>query len=201
MEGAGKSTQLRLVAEALRGRGVEPIVTREPGGTAVGETLRELLLDERRPIGTLTELFLILAARAAFVEEVVAPALDAGRIVLTDRYDLSTLAYQGGGRGLDLVQLRHVNQVATGGIRPDLYIVLDVGVREGRARQRAGAVDRIESEEEDFHLRVAEAYRQLAESQANVALVDGRGEIEVVFRSVWQVLTTHFPETFPPEPG
>lgn len=201
MEGAGKSTQLRRVAEALRGRGVEPVVTREPGGTAVGEALRELLLDERRTIGRLTELFLILAARAAFVEEVVAPALEAGRIVLTDRYDLSTFAYQGGGRGLDLLQLRRVNRVATCGIRPDLYIVLDVDVREGRARRPNAEVDRIESEGEGFHLRVAETYRQLAESQPNVALVDGRQEIERVFRSVWRVLASRFPETFPPEPG
>lgn len=201
MEGAGKTTQLRLVEEALRERGYEPVVTREPGGTEVGESIRKVLLDGPDSIGPITELFLILAARAAFVDRVVRPALAAARIVLTDRYDLSTLAYQGGGRNLDLQRLHSINDLATGGLRPDLYLVLDVDIDEGVRRRGVTRGDRIESQGDAFHRRVAEVYRKLAEERPDVALVDGRGEIEEVFRSVWEVLGAYFPETFAPDAG
>jgi dTMP kinase len=144
------------------------------------------------------ELMLMLAARSAFVREVVRPALEAGRVVLTDRYELSTFAYQGGGRGLPLETVMDVNALATGGLSPDLSIILDVEVDLGRGRQAKRTADRIEGEDLDFHRRVAEAYRSLARERPTVALVDGRGEIEQVFEGVWGVLSTRFPETFPP---
>jgi dTMP kinase len=173
-------------------------VTREPGGTAAGEAIRSIVLDRRFELDPVAELMLMLAARSVFVRDVVAPALDAGRIVLTDRYELSTFAYQGAGRGLPLETVKSLNALATGGLRPDLCIVLDVDAEQGLARGRPAGRDRIEGEDLEFHRRVAEAYRELARTEPDVALVDGRGEIEEVFTAVWSALSARFPETFPP---
>jgi dTMP kinase len=118
--------------------------------------------------------------------------------VLTDRYELSTFAYQGGGRGLPMAKLRQLNDLATGGRRPDLSVVFDVEVEEGQARGRRTGRDRIEGEGIEFHYRVAEAYREMAHMAPDVALVDGRLEIEKVFAAVWDALSARFPETFLP---
>jgi dTMP kinase len=201
VEGAGKSTQIKLVANQLRGAGIEPVVTREPGGTRAGEAIRAVALDREHDLDPMAELLLMLAARSVFVREVVRPAHDAGRIVLTDRYELSTFAYQGGGRGISMDVIQELNAMATGGLSPDLSLIIDVDVDQGRARQARGTADRIEGEELSFHRRVAEAYRELAYSRPDVALVDGRGEIELVFAAVWGVLNSRFPETFPPREG
>jgi dTMP kinase len=196
VEGAGKSTQIRLVADQLRLSGTEPVVTREPGGTRAGEAIRKVALDRDLDLDPMAELLLMLAARSAFVRQVVRPARQAGRVVLTDRYELSTFAYQGGGRGLSIDSILPLNDLATGGLSPDLSLVLDVDVEQGRTRQARSAADRIEGEELDFHRRVAEAYRELAYTRPDVALVDGRGEIQQVFAAVWGVLSARFPETF-----
>jgi dTMP kinase len=201
VEGAGKSTQIKLVANQLRGAGIEPVVTREPGGTRAGEAIRAVALDREHDLDPMAELLLMLAARSVFVREVVRPAHDAGRIVLTDRYELSTFAYQGGGRGISMDVIQELNAMATGGLSPDLSLIIDVDVDQGRARQARGTADRIEGEELSFHRRVAEAYRELAYSRPDVALVDGRGEIELVFAAVWGVLNSRFPETFAPREG
>jgi dTMP kinase len=198
VEGSGKSTQIQLIAAALKELGADPVVTREPGGTAAGEAIRAVVLDRDLQLDAVAELMLMLAARSVFVREVVEPALAAGRIVLADRYELSTFAYQGGGRGLPLEKLRQLNDLATGGRRPDLSVVLDVEVEEGQARGRRSRRDRIEGEEIEFHYRVAEAYREMARPAPDVALVDGRLEIEKVFVAVWDALSARFPETFPP---
>lgn len=200
IEGSGKSTQVELVARALRAAGVDPLVTREPGGTAAGEAIRAVALDPDLSINSIAELMLMLAARSVFVDEVVRPALESGRIVLADRYELSTLAYQGDGREVGIEVARELNQLATRGLSPDLNLVLDVDVETGLAR-RGGVRDRIEGEEPRFHQRVAEAYRFLAGTEANVALVDGRGEIKGVFAAVWETLSKRFPETFSPRKG
>ena len=197
VEGSGKSTQIRLLAGALRELGVEAVMTREPGGTAAGEAIRAVALDKELHLDAVAELMLMLAARSVFVSEVVKPALAAGRVVLTDRFELSTFAYQGGGRGLPLDRIKEINDMATEGIRPDLCLVLDVEVEGGQGRGLSSARDRIEREDIEFHRRVAEAYRRLAVSEPNVALVDGRGEIEEVFAAVWKALSMRFPETFP----
>jgi dTMP kinase len=201
VEGAGKSTQIRLVADELRRSATKPVVTREPGGTRAGEAIRAVALDRDLHLDPVAELMLMLAARSVFVREVVRPAHDAGRIILTDRYELSTFAYQGGGRGLSIDVIQELNALATGGLSPDLSLILDVDVDQGRARQARNAADRIEGEELDFHRRVAQAYRELAYSRPDVALVDGRGEIEQVFAAVWGALNSRFPETFPPREG
>jgi dTMP kinase len=198
VEGSGKSTQVQLVAAALRGIGFDPVVTREPGGTAAGEAIRAIALDRDLHLDPVAELMLMLAARAVFVREVVKPALESGRLVLADRYELSTFAYQGGGRRLPMARVREINDLATGGLRPDLSVILDVGVEEGQARGFRQGRDRIENEDLEFHHRVAAAYRELARSEPDVAFVDGRGEIEKVHAVVWEALSARFPETFPP---
>jgi dTMP kinase len=198
VEGSGKSTQIRLVAEGLRECGVEPVVTREPGGTRAGEAIRAVALDRDLELDPVAELMLMLAARAVFVREVVKPALEAGRIVLTDRSELSTFAYQGGGRGLPLARIKALNSLATDGLSPDLNVLLDVDVDQGQSRGSGAGGDRIEREDRAFHQRVAEAYRELARSEPNVAKVDGRPLIEEVFSAVWEALSARFPETFVP---
>ncbi len=183
-------------------------MSREPGGTAVGEGIRELLLERREmEISPETELFLILAARAAFVREVVTPALARGEVVLADRFQLSTFAYQGFGRGLELEAVRTANRFATGGLSPDLTVLLDVPVLEGLGRQRAmGKVrDRMEDGGQDFLRKVREGYRTLAREEEDVVLLDGTLSSEAVHGRVVELLRTrfpgHFPETFTASPG
>ena len=208
VEGAGKTTQVELLRHRFTQEGVSHTVSREPGGTAVGEGIRELLLERREmEISPETELFLILAARAAFVREVVTPALARGEVVLADRFQLSTFAYQGFGRGLELEAVRTANRFATGGLSPDLTVLLDVPVLEGLGRQRAmGKVrDRMEDGGQDFLRKVREGYRTLAREEEDVVLLDGTLSSEAVHGRVVELLRTrfpgHFPETFTASPG
>lgn len=198
-EGAGKSTQAALLAAWLTQAGIRHRVAREPGGTPVGEAIRSVVLgrtDLEMPAES--ELFLILAARAAFVRDVVRPAIEAGELVLADRFALSTLAYQGYARGLDLDEVRHAVALATGGLQPDLYIVLDVPVAEGAARQKHGGKDpdRIEREGETFLRRVRDGYLDLAEREANVRVISGEGAPEEVHVRIRNLLQSEFPGTF-----
>ncbi|MDI6710762.1 MAG: dTMP kinase [Thermoanaerobacterales bacterium] len=172
VDGAGKSTQVSLAAEALRGRGREVLVTREPGGTRLGEAVRRLLLDVKNAEMTgETEALLYAAARAQCVREVIAPALRRGTVVLCDRFADSTLAYQGYGRGLDLELLRRINDLATGGLYPALTVVLDLPVDEARLRLADGRRDRLEREAADFHERVRAGYLALAAAAPDTYLV------------------------------
>lgn len=201
-EGAGKSTQVRLLEAWLRERGHDPLVTREPGGTPLGEETRRLLL-ETDDVPAPAELLLMLAARAVLVEEVIRPALAAGRVVLSDRFHLSTLAYQGYGRGLPLADVAAMNRFATGGLEPDLSIVLDVepSVAAARKASMAGGPDRIERAGDAFHVRVVEAYRLLAGAGERVERVDGLAAADAVHASIVALLTRRFPETFSPGEG
>jgi dTMP kinase len=198
-EGAGKSTQAALVSAWLDTLGVPHVVTREPGGTAVGEAVRSVVLartDLEMPAES--ELFLYLASRAAFVRDVVRPALAAGRTVVADRFNLSTLAYQGYGRGLDLDEVRHAIALATGGLEPNLYVYLDMPVMEGMDRQRRGGLepDRIEREGADFLQRVREGYLALARTEPRVRVVEAAGTPDEVHARVRRVLSVELPETF-----
>lgn len=198
-EGVGKTTQVDLLGGWLKEGGIPHRLTREPGGTPVGEAIRRVVLgqtDLRMPPES--ELFLILAARAAFVQEVVRPALDAGEVVIADRFSLSTLAYQGYARGLDLARVRQAIDIATGGLQPDLYVLLDVSVEQGRLRQRDGGMtpDRIEREGDDFLRRVREGYLALSKDEPRARLVDGLGPPEEVHLRVRRLLEELFPETF-----
>lgn len=179
VEGSGKTTQAALLAEALRTRGLAATVTREPGGTPVGESIRAIFLDAAVALEPATELLLILADRAQHVRENLRPALAAGQIVICDRYSDSTTAYQGYGRGLDRKLLDELNQLASDALTPDLTLVLDCPVELGLARTRARhqegavAVDRFESERLEFHRRVREGFRAVArEEPARVILLD-----------------------------
>lgn len=194
VEGSGKTTQLERVAAALRARGIEPVVTREPGGTPVGEAVREILLDARRRLEPEMELLLILTARAALVRQVIRPALEADRVVLSDRYDLSTFAYQGGGRGLPVEEIRRLNERATGRLRADLYIVLDVGAGEGLQRKAGRPPDRIEGGGAEFHDRVARAYRELADTEPDVVRVEAIRGPDAVYQEIERLLAERFPE-------
>lgn len=199
-DGVGKTTQIALLSSWLDAVELPFVSTREPGGTPLGEAVREVVLD--RPeldVPAESELFLILAARAVFVRDVVRPALAEGKIVVADRFTLSTLAYQGYGRGLDLDGIRQAIGLATGGLEPDLCVLLDVPLEESGARRRRGGAgaDRIEREGEDFRRTVREAYLELAETEPGVQVVDGRGTPEEVHKRVRDCLVSRFPTTFP----
>jgi dTMP kinase len=198
IEGSGKSTQVRLLAERLKRAGIPHLLTREPGGTPVGEDVRQILLHKAGDLPVRAELLLMLTARAVLVETVVRPALEGGRVVIADRFALSTLAYQGYGRGLDLSEVHALNAFATGGLEPDVTLVIDVPLEEGTARRAAAGKhpDRIESAGEEFHRRVAGAYGLLASTGGNVQRVDGAGSPEEVSERIFARLHALFPETF-----
>ncbi len=198
-EGSGKSTQVALLSAWLEEMGVAHVVTREPGGTVVGEAVRSVVLartDLEMPAES--ELFLYLTSRAAFVRDVVRPALAAGNVVIADRFDLSTLAYQGYGRGLPVGEVRRAIALATGGLEPDLTILLDLPVEEGAARQRRNDAipDRIEQEGDAFLRRVRDGYLALAAEEPRVRVVSGLGAPETVQARIRSELSTAFPETF-----
>lgn len=178
-EGIGKSTQAERLASHLGA-----VLTREPGGTSVGERVRELLLDPTvHGLHARAEALLMAAARAQHVATVIAPALASGRDVVTDRYSHSSLAYQGYGRGLPLDELRNLSTWATAGRWPDLVVLLDVPIEEatGRRERIGHAPDRLEAEAEEFHRRVVDGFRTMAaEDPERWLVVDGTGEVDAV---------------------
>jgi dTMP kinase len=191
VEGSGKSTQLELLRQALEGRGGpgdrrggppvrrprEVVVTREPGGTPAGERVRALLLDPEIELDPRTEALLFAAARAELVAEVIRPALERGAVVLCDRYLDSSLAYQGVARGLGRGPVEEVNRFATGGLLPDLVVLLDLDPADGLGR-RAGELDRIEAQDLGFHRRVRQAFCDLAAADpGRFAVVDAAAPV------------------------
>ena len=168
-EGAGKSVQLDALAAELSGQGRNVVTTREPGGTPLGDRLREVLLDLDSEFDPLAEAMLFAAARAELVSNVIKPALDRGDFVICDRYSDSTVAYQGYASGVDLMSIGQLNQIATGGLLPDLTVLLDLPVEDGL--QRSGGSDRFESEDVAFHERVRKGYLALAEHDTERWLV------------------------------
>jgi dTMP kinase len=184
VEGVGKSTQIALAAEHLRGRGIEPIVTREPGGTALAEKLRALVLEPGHgPVAPTAELLLMFAARASHVAEVIRPAISTGRTVLCDRFTDATEAYQGGGRGVNAAWIRELARIAHPRLAPDLTLVFDAPaeVALSRLSGRGAAHDRIEAENAAFFERVRKSYLAIAQREpGRVRLVDAtRPEAEV----------------------
>lgn len=181
IDGCGKSTQAHLLAERLGA-----LLTFEPGATGLGVSLRRLLLDrDQAPVSERSEALLMAADRAQHVAEVVRPALDSGTWVVTDRFSASTIAYQGSGRGLDRAELDTLIHWATGGLDPDLKVLLDVPVEVASSRRKTGG-DRFETEGAEFLQRVADGYRRLAaESPAQWLVVDGARIEAEVFADVW----------------
>jgi len=171
-EGSGKSTQVELLAEWLRGNGTAVTTTHEPGATDVGSQIRRLLLHDSTPLSPRAEALLFAADRAHHVESVIRPALEAGQVVVTDRYVDSSLAYQGVGRNLQIDEVRKISRWATGGLQADLIVLLDLPAELGLARARGrGGQDKLEAESFGFHERVREAFRMLAESDPRRYLV------------------------------
>ena len=173
-DGAGKSTQAARLAGALETRGLTVLRTREPGGTPIGEKLRSLVLEHGHGhIDAHTEALIFAASRAAHASQVIRPALERGEVVLTDRYIDSSVAYQGAGRDLGTDAVRSINEWATSGLQPDLTVLLDVHPADGRSRRTAGdaAEDRLESEADEFHARIRQAFLDLAASRPESYLV------------------------------
>ena len=190
-EGSGKSSQLPLLAEFLRARGHDVICTREPGGTKIGDQIREVLVRmDNVELHPRTEILLFLSARAQLVEELVLPSLADGKIVICDRYGDSTLAYQGYGHGLDLEKLRMMLQFATNGLKPDLTILLDVDVLVGLKRKKAkDEWNRLDAYEISFHERVREGYHQLAaQDPKRWRIVDAAQSAELVQENIRQIV-------------
>ncbi|MYC87795.1 MAG: dTMP kinase [Gemmatimonadales bacterium] len=208
-EGSGKSLQIGRLAERLSAAGVPHTVTREPGGTAAAEAIRSVLLD--RPelrLDGIAELLLFSAARRAHVEEVIRPALARGEVVLCDRFELSTRVYQGWARGVAAETIEQVTRAATGGLLPELYLVLDVPVKVGLGRQGQDqddpgqlgffgpSPDRIELEERSFRERVREGYRELAAADERTGILDGSGTPDQVEARILAALQERLPDRF-----
>ena len=191
-EGCGKSTQIKRLAEHLSEKGVEVVLTREPGGTRLAELIRGLLKDEREdPPCDRSELLLFLAARAQLVRNVIAPALDSGKWVLSDRFSDSTFAYQGYGRGLKLDELKLMNGFACEGLKPDLTLLLDVRpeVSAARMRRREAATntsaDRIEQAGDGFHSRLRAGFLELAKAEPDrIKVIDANGTPDEVWAQI-----------------
>ncbi|MDR2162977.1 MAG: dTMP kinase [Clostridiales Family XIII bacterium] len=187
-DGSGKSTQIRLLGEYLMGKGLDVIYTREPGGTRIGEKIREIILDPHSTeMDPLTEAMLYASSRAQHVAEVIRPALAAGCVVLCDRYVDSSVAYQGYGRGIGGI-VAEVNAIATGDVTPDLTIFLDIGPEACFDRIGKHGGDRIESEDISYHQAVYEGYLELAEKYpGRFKRVDGSGGVRVVQNAVRKI--------------
>jgi dTMP kinase len=196
LDGSGKSTQLALEAERLRGKGFRVTATREPGGTAVGQQIREIVLHAPRgSVTPFTELALMFAARAQHIEEVILPSLRAGDLVLCDRFTDSSVAYQGYGRGIPLQMIKGLETMLCQGVRPDLTLILEIdpetGARRSGQRNRAASDPdtRFEQEGVEFFERVRRGYREIAQQEpARIRRVDGQGSIEEVHARVRQVV-------------
>jgi dTMP kinase len=204
-EGAGKTTQIRLIAERLAIAGVTAVAVREPGGTPVGDAIRAILLDSEHHMAPATEALLFMASRAELIAKEVAPALEQGSVVLLDRFFLSTYAYQIVGRGLPEEEVRAANRLATGGLVPDLTLLLDVPPREGFGRADArGKRDRMERSGDDFHVRVGNAFRKFVEPTwqkshpecGPIKLIDGTGDEATVLKRIFSALSSAFPQPF-----
>lgn len=193
-EGCGKTTQSDILVRHLKEKGYEVILTREPGGTRIGEQIRSLVLDAKyEEMMPLTELLLMAASRAQHVLEKIGPSTKAGTVVICSRFTDATIAYQGYGRGFDIELMRKVNRVATGGLVPDLTLLIDIDVRTGlqrafgveKAEAKSGEGDRLESEDIGFHERVRNGYLELAKGEPKrIRVIDGRGTIDEVSNAI-----------------
>ncbi|MCX6339296.1 MAG: dTMP kinase [Candidatus Aureabacteria bacterium] len=193
-EGCGKTTQSNILVQHIKEQGYEVILTREPGGTRIGEVIRALVLDAKyEEMVPLTELLLMAASRSQHVLEKIRPGLKEGKMVICSRFSDATIAYQGCGRGFDIDLLKRINRIATGGLAPDLTLVIDIDVTTGlrrafgveKAEARSGEGDRLESEDIGFHERVRQGYLDLAHKEPErVKVIGGSGTIDEVSAAI-----------------
>ncbi len=196
-EGSGKSTNLNFIHQRLQQAGIEVVLTREPGGTPLGETIRELLLDHRQQaMASDTELLLMFAARAQHLNELIVPALEAGKWVLCDRFTDATYAYQGAGRGIANARIALLEQWVQGELRPDLTFFLDLPVAQGLARAGERAeLDRFEREEIDFFERVRQGYLSRAEAQPQrYRIIDASPQLSEVQAQLDRIISNYLAE-------
>lgn len=201
IDGSGKSTQLRLLGNFLRANGCDAILTREPGGTTVGLRLRAVLLDAMEEVDPLTELLVFAADRAQHVRRLVRPALEAGKLVISDRYADATVAYQGAGRGFTPELISQLVELATEGLKPDLTLLFDLPITESTYRTARRSTsksstrvsrDRLDIEHADFHTRVRDAYLQIALAEPErVKLIDTTGPVEHTQQRVKEIIMTY----------
>jgi dTMP kinase len=195
-DGSGKSTQARLLAERLRTEGRQVLESVEPGGTPIGQQIRRILLDPaNKELTATSELLLMFAARAQNVEQWIMPALAQGKIVVSDRFTDSSIAYQGAGRGLGWDKVLEVDRIACHGLKPDLTICVDIDAETGLARAlgRGGADTRIEEQAIEFHRNAREAYHELSRREPQrFRLIDGRGTPETIAEKVWSEVSPFF---------
>jgi dTMP kinase len=190
VDGAGKSTHLAWFADALRQRGYDVVVTREPGGTPLGEQLREILLNQTMSIGT--EALLMFAARLEHIEQVIKPALRAGKCVISDRFSDASFAYQGGGRGMDWEKLRQLEQWVHPDLQPDLTLFFDVPVEVARRRLSNNiSLDRFEQEQDDFFERVRAGYhKRILQNPQRYVVIDAAQTLDEVQHKLEEIILT-----------
>jgi dTMP kinase len=194
IDGSGKSTQLRMLAQFLKSIDCEALLTREPGGTPVGNRLRAALLDAQEEVDPLTELLVFAADRAQHVRRVLRPALESGQVVFSDRYADATRAYQGAGRGFSPELISEIIQLATEGLQPDLTLLFDLSVDDStmRTRRRANGKqqgDRLDAENAEFHTRVREAYLRIARAEPErVKIVETNQPVELTHERVKEIV-------------
>lgn len=192
LEGAGKSTALNTVVEFLHQHKINTLTTREPGGTEIGEVLRQVIKNPeyKNNLDNKTELFLLYAARIQLLEEIIKPALKQGTWIIADRFELSTKAYQGGGRELNGEMIENLSAFALNGFKPDLTLYLDISPEEGMKRVKLrGAFDRIEQQSIDFFHRVHTTYKQYVQADADIHLINANLPLQTVQHEIQKVLT------------
>jgi dTMP kinase len=192
IEGTGKTIQAKLLFEYLTKKGYEVILTEEPGGTRIGLKIRELLLSvENREMTSLTELLLYNASRTQHIKEVILPAIKRGAIVITDRFTDSTVAYQGYGRGIDLRLIGSIEKIVTGGLHPDITILLDLDVETGLRRNRGiNKTDRLELEDVKFHKLVRSGYLEIATKEPErIKIIDASESIKQIQNKIIKIIT------------
>ena len=196
IDGSGKSTQLRMLAGALRERGIDPLTTWQPGGTPLGRRLREAFLETEETVAPMAELLLFAADRAQHVEFLIKPALAEGRVVISDRYADATFAYQGAGRGFDEKTVSKVIKLATGGLAPDLTLFFDIPIALALARMNTRGEsgersNRMDFEAVEFYERVREAYLGIAQREPKrFVIVDASGSVDEIQRHVLEIVMT-----------
>lgn len=192
IEGTGKTTQAALLAQRMTQHGFGVMLTQEPGGTVIGNRIREiLLLPDHKEMSFMTELLLYNAARAQHLSEKILPAIEKGQVVITDRFSDSTVAYQGYGRGIDMSLIASLDSIATNGTKPDLTLLFDLDIETGLKRnQEINKIDRLELEDIEFHRRVGDGFREIAKREPErVKIIDASLPLTKVQEAAWEIVS------------